>query len=254
VCLRGALERIEEEEDHDILKAEEPAIGYIFDFGGTLDTGGCHWGKVLWHAYERCRVGVTEAQFREAYVYAERTMGRLPLVQPTFTMPDTLAVKLRLQFGFLADQGYWQPSAGNAQCEAVLADVCALAASHVAHSREVLQRLKGQGSPLALVSNFYGNLPAVLRHYGLDTCFDAVIESAAVGVRKPDPRIFRLGVEALGLQPAEVTVVGDSLANDIVPAGSIGCSTVWLEGEQWSDIPVDRSLPSRVIADLDELA
>ena len=43
----------------------------IFDYGGTLDTAGCHWGKVLWHAYQRMNVPVSEDAFREAYVYAE---------------------------------------------------------------------------------------------------------------------------------------------------------------------------------------
>ncbi|MFS6554926.1 hypothetical protein VPJ68_05445, partial [Parabacteroides distasonis] len=51
---------------------EEPIKGYIFDYGGTLDTGGMHWGKALWHAYERCGVPVTEQMFRDAYVHAER--------------------------------------------------------------------------------------------------------------------------------------------------------------------------------------
>ncbi|MDY3670437.1 MAG: HAD family hydrolase, partial [Prevotella sp.] len=46
--------------------------GYIFDFGGTLDTAGCHWGQMLWHAYQRQQIPVSEEQFREAYVYAER--------------------------------------------------------------------------------------------------------------------------------------------------------------------------------------
>ena len=32
--------------------------GYIFDYGATLDTAGQHWGKVLWHAYERQQVPV----------------------------------------------------------------------------------------------------------------------------------------------------------------------------------------------------
>ena len=40
--------------------------GYLFDFGGTLDTAGCHWGQMLWHAYQRQQVPVTEEQFREA--------------------------------------------------------------------------------------------------------------------------------------------------------------------------------------------
>ena len=55
--------------------------GYIFDYGGTLDTGGRHWGKVLWQAYVRCGVPVTEEQFRSAYVYAERTLGSKPLIR-----------------------------------------------------------------------------------------------------------------------------------------------------------------------------
>ena len=32
----------------------------IFDYGGTLDTGGTHWGKQLWHAYQRQQVLVDE--------------------------------------------------------------------------------------------------------------------------------------------------------------------------------------------------
>ena len=72
--------------------------GYIFDYGGTLDTGGHHWGKVIWHAYERQQVPVSEAQFREAYVHGERTLGKNPIIQPDFTFRRTLEEKLRLQF------------------------------------------------------------------------------------------------------------------------------------------------------------
>mgnify|MGYP006902873094 FL=1 len=25
--------------------------GYLFDYGGTLDTAGCHWGRFIWHGY-----------------------------------------------------------------------------------------------------------------------------------------------------------------------------------------------------------
>ena len=71
--------------------------GLIFDYGGTLDTGGQHWGQALWHAYERHHVPVTEAQFREAYVHAERTLGRNPIIRPDFTFRQTLEKKLQLQ-------------------------------------------------------------------------------------------------------------------------------------------------------------
>lgn len=31
---------------------EEGGLTLLFDFGGTLDTAGCHWGKFLWYAYK----------------------------------------------------------------------------------------------------------------------------------------------------------------------------------------------------------
>jgi putative hydrolase of the HAD superfamily len=62
-----------------------------------------------------------------------------------------------------------------------------------------------------------------------------------------------MGVASMGLQPAEVTVVGDSIENDIKPACEAGCQTVWLRGEQWTDKPVDERIPHQVITDLNEL-
>ena len=116
----------------------------------------------------------------------------------------------------------------------------------------MLERLAAQ-YPLVLVSNFYGNISTVLAEYGLDGLFGHVVESAVVGVRKPDPRIFTLGVEALGLKPGEVTVVGDSYDKDIVPARKAGCHTVWLRGEGWTDAQPDGSAADRVISSIEQL-
>ena len=103
------------------------------------------------------------------------------------------------------------------------------------------------------MSNFYGNMETVLQEFGFDGLFQQVIESAVVGIRKPDSRIFTLGVKALGLQPHEVLVVGDSMSKDMVPAKDAGCWTVWLKGEGWTDEPEDERLPDRIITDLKEL-
>ena len=73
-------------------------------------------------------------------------------------------------------------------------------------SRPVVEHL-ARRFPLVLVSNFYGNIHTILRDFRLEY-FQAVVESAVVGVRKPDPQIFRLGVEALGL-PAEVDIFNE---------------------------------------------
>ena len=225
--------------------------GYIFDYGGTLDTGGHHWGKVIWHAYERQQVPVSEAQFREAYVHGERTLGKNPIIQPDFTFRRTLEEKLRLQIEFL-NGPLQNRQIVNRQIVNVLDDLYAQTCEQTSHSREVLLRLK-EHYPMVLVSNFYGNIATVLKEFQLDGIFDTIIESAVVGVRKPDPRIFTLGVEALGLKPEEVVVVGDSIDKDIIPARQAGCQTVWFRGEGWTDDPVDESVPDCIITDLRDL-
>ena len=217
--------------------------GFIFDYGGTLDTGGQHWGKVIWHAYEHLQVPVSEADFRDAYVHAERTLGKNPIIQPDFTFKRTLEEKIRIELEFLGKPEYQQ---------AIVDDLYALTLAETARSREVLLELKKQ-YPMVLVSNFYGNIATVLKEFKLDGIFDTIIESAVVGVRKPDPQIFTLGVEALGMQPDEVVVVGDSMDKDIIPASKAGCHTVWFKGEGWTNDPVDESPAGKVITDLTQI-
>lgn len=225
--------------------------GYIFDYGGTLDTGGCHWGRRIWHAYERAGVPVGEELFREAYVYAERELARNPIIQPDYTFHKTLAVKLRIEMEYISDRqsGFdamrWQG--------AVLDILYGQTKEETAKSKAVLVKLK-ERYPMVLVSNFYGNISTVLGEFGLDGLFDSIVESAVVGVRKPDHRIFTLGVEALGMEPGKVTVVGDSYDKDIVPAKRAGCRTVWMRGEGWTDTTEsDTSAADAVITELKEI-
>ncbi len=216
--------------------------GYIFDYGGTLDTGGQHWGMLLWHAFERHQVPVSESQFRDAYVYAERTLGKNKIIQPTDTFLQTLKAKVQLELTYLNNESY---------TDAIVSDVYERTKSQTALSRRVLMQMKA--SPMVLVSNFYGNISVVLQEFGLDGIFAEVIESAVVGIRKPDPQIFLLGVDALGMKPEEVTVVGDSLEKDIIPAKRAGCHTVWLKGEGWTNAQDGENQADRVIMTLDEL-
>lgn len=225
--------------------------GFIFDYGGTLDTGGCHWGKRIWHAYEKCHVPVSEELFRDAYVYAERELGRNPIIQPDYTFRKTLDVKLRIEMEYISekqpgfDTGLWH--------DAVLYELYKATREETARSLRVLKVLK-ERRPMVLVSNFYGNIATVLHEFGLDGIFDSIVESAVVGVRKPDPRIFSLGVEALGMKPEDVTVVGDSYDKDIVPARKAGCHTVWMKGEGWTDDePEDMTAADMTIGTLEEL-
>ncbi|GAY27968.1 HAD family hydrolase [Prevotella sp. MGM1] len=225
--------------------------GYIFDYGGTLDTGGCHWGRRIWHAYERAGVPVGEELFREAYVYAERELARNPIIQPDYTFRKTLAVKLRIEMEYISDR---QPGFDAMRWQGAVLDILyGQTKEETAKSKAVLVKLK-ERYPMALVSNFYGNISTVLGEFGLDGLFDSIVESAVVGVRKPDHRIFTLGVEALGMEPGKVTVVGDSYDKDIVPAKRAGCRTVWMRGEGWTDTTEsDTSAADAVITELKEI-
>ena len=207
----------------------------IFDYGGTLDTDGRHWAHVLWEGYCEAGAPVTNAQFREAYVYGERALAKAPIVLPEDTFRDVLEKKVAQQFAFLQAAQIWTDTSD--VCDAKLKTVVAYchdyALRHITQARAVLSQLR-QKYRMVLVSNFYGNIEAILRDFELAAYFDAVIESAVVGVRKPDPEIFRLGVKATGCEATEVTVIGDSYDKDIVPATTVGCRTIWLRGEGWS--------------------
>ena len=235
--------------------------GIIFDYGGTLDTCGQHWGKKLWHAYERQHVPVTEQQFRDAYVYGERTLGRNPIIKPDYTFHRTLSTKIRLEMEHLCTHGAWDATEEEFRTkhQAVLDDLYAEVQATTTHSLDVLRKLH-ERFPMVLVSNFYGNIECVLHEFGFDGMFLDVIESAIVGVRKPDSRIFELGVEALQrsegvkeCRSVDVLVVGDSFYKDILPAQKAGCRTAWFKGEGWTDETYDESIPDMVITDLDQL-
>ncbi|MBQ7419607.1 MAG: HAD family hydrolase [Prevotella sp.] len=216
---------------------------FIFDYGGTLDSGGNHWGKVLWHSYVAMGVPVTEERFRDAYVYTERMLDKQQIIGRDFTFYQTLDAKIRIELEYLGMTSYHSQLLENVYRQVV---------RNTDQSRQVLHQLK-KYYPIVLVSNFYGNLMTVTEEFGLSDCFDAVIDSAVVGVRKPDPQIFSLGVEALGLAAHEITVVGDSIKKDILPAQQVGCHTIWIRGEQWLDLPVDETIPDVIIHNIKQL-
>lgn len=86
-----------------------------------------------------------------------------------------------------------------------------------------LEALSGQYA-LAIISN--GNTDVV--RAGLRMPLAQVIFAADVGLMKPDPRIFYLACERLGIEPRELLHVGDSLASDVAGAQAAGVRSVWL--------------------------
>ena len=104
--------------------------------------------------------------------------------------------------------------------------------------KEILEYVKQNAIPYALAtgSSYEGVIDDFLSN-GYDSIpFEHIITGDQITHSKPDPEIFRLGVQALGLEPAETVMIGDSADKDIIPAQSIGCKTVWLQGKNWSEV------------------
>lgn len=94
---------------------------------------------------------------------------------------------------------------------------------------EALERLRTAGVRLAVISNSDGRAAAALEAGGLLEQFEFVIDSGEVGVEKPDPRIFRIALERMGVSAAEALYVGDLYEVDVVGARAAGLDVVLLD-------------------------
>jgi putative hydrolase of the HAD superfamily len=84
----------------------------------------------------------------------------------------------------------------------------------------VLGLLREHGLKIGLVSNTSRDLGEFVRHFDLDV--DAWISSGKHGKVKPDPTIFRVVLDELGVDPREAAMVGDSWEDDVEGARALG--------------------------------
>jgi len=86
-----------------------------------------------------------------------------------------------------------------------------------------VRRVRAAGVRTGLVSNSWGDATA----YDVlpDGLFDATVISSEVGLRKPDPAIYALGAQRIGVPPERCVFV-DDLGGNLKPAAALGMATV----------------------------
>jgi HAD superfamily hydrolase (TIGR01549 family) len=89
-------------------------------------------------------------------------------------------------------------------------------------ARETLAALASRGYRLGVISNADGRVRKLLEDAGLATHLEFILDSAEVGIEKPDPRIFLAATGQLGLPPAACAYVGDLYEIDILGAEAAG--------------------------------
>jgi HAD superfamily hydrolase (TIGR01549 family) len=93
-----------------------------------------------------------------------------------------------------------------------------------------LEMLIKRGCHLGLISNTSddNNVQGIVDRWGLRPYFETIITSAALGIRKPDPRIFQVALEHFQVPPEATAMVGDILDADVLGANQLGIYSIWI--------------------------
>lgn len=105
------------------------------------------------------------------------------------------------------------------------------------------------GLVAGVISNSNGSVRSILEQTGLAAHLHFIIDSSVVGVEKPDPRIFRLGLREAGVAPDEAVYVGDLYSVDVLGARAAGLEGILLDPRGfWAprDCPLARGLDEAV--------
>ena len=200
----------------------------VFDLWNTLAV----WPEDLW-AETRPRVaeqlGLTSEEFDT------RWYGELAPMRETGPMGDVLA---------LFDLS---PEA-TSKVIALRRDVTKKGLVPVPGAVETLRVLRERGLKTGLITVCSEDVALLWEETDFHGLFDTEVFSAAVGLRKPDPRIYRLALELLGVEAEEAVFVGDGANDELGGAERVGMRAVGVESptgelpDDW-DGPRVRELP-----------
>jgi len=197
----------------------------------------------------------------------ERAHYRAMLAQDLAASPPASATWWRQYLaGFVAECGVAED-----RCAALAAEIAETTGDHSwanvgSGVTDGLRALAALGLPMGVVSNSDGTVEAELRRLGICHAADGhepaaaiegggvrvgvVVDSAVVGVSKPDPAIFRIALDALGVPPSRTVLhVGDSLRYDVTGALAAGLQPVHLDPNGFCPAP-DGHRHIRALAEL----
>jgi putative hydrolase of the HAD superfamily len=218
----------------------------FFDVGNTLLMPYPSMEAICRHVIEQFGYTVTDEELRRGAIAAERFYEERYWSDDTFwaTEDDASAMWVEMFAVLLAETGingdrHFMGRAlydyfGHGDRWRTFPDVV-----------PVFDRLRGEGMRMALVSNWDARLAKLCFDLGLDRYLDSVISSASVGLVKPDPYIFEVALERMGVAPARTVHVGDHYYADVMGSRSVGISPVLIDRFGFghtADVPVIKDL------------
>ncbi|MCC6767202.1 MAG: HAD family hydrolase [Deltaproteobacteria bacterium] len=196
----------------------EGLVAILLDYGGTLDGDAQHWFDHFVRLWGEADAAVPLATLKDAFYAADAAITRDPEIRG-FGLARMIRTHVDLQ---LRHHGRRDDVLATRLADAFIADTRAAWDRNRPLLRALARRFR-----LGVVSNSYGNMPALLAEADLAP-FDVVVDSAIEGLAKPDPAIYTLAAVRLGVPAAAVLHVGDSWERDVVPSAIVGMRSAWL--------------------------
>lgn len=154
--------------------------------------------------------------------FKERTTGELPSPRATI---EHIYRKLNIP----ADSGRIERAAQ------VRLDYTIRAMKPVPGSVEVLTKLKSEHYKTGLISDCSIETPIAWENSPFAPLFDATVFSCIAGIKKPDPRIYHMTLDELGVQPEDCLYIGDGSSYELTGAREVGMYPVLIRQPDESD-------------------
>lgn len=178
--------------------------GLLLDFGGVLTTS-------IWEAFDAfCRAeGLPDGAVRGVFRDEPEALADLRLLETGSIAEGEFARRLGPRLGIADSDGLIERMFAGLGPEQAVVDA--------------VRTMRGAGVRTGLISNSWGN--GIYDARLLEELFDAVVISGHVGLHKPQPEIFRLGAERIGVEPADCVFV-DDLRENVAGAEAVGMTAI----------------------------
>jgi putative hydrolase of the HAD superfamily len=200
--------------------------GLLLDFGGVLTTD--FFGSIDDYCH---RLGLPRGRFREL-VTAD---------------PAGRTLYHRVERGEISQSTFQQELAqllGVAPSGLVVGLLAGLRPNR--QMIDAAARARQAGVRVGVITNSWGTDPYdPYQNYQLAECYDALVVSGEVGIRKPDPAIYQLAIEKLGVPPSRCVLV-DDVATNLTPAAELGMATIHHTDTARTIAELDRLLDVRL--------
>jgi HAD superfamily hydrolase (TIGR01509 family) len=202
--------------DHEFLMRR------VHGFGAELDPVASHAATVsAWHAYGRAKA-LGHARAWQAMILEILRGGGVRKIRAQEADPGYAEKIAQLLWDAQPTHNLWRKP--------------------IAGMFELVAELREKRVPVGIISNSEGHLAELVDELGYGALFPVIIDSGRVGVDKPNPRIFQLAADALGVPLADIVHVGDAWEADVLGARAVSAGAVWYAPTD------DRALPEGVIA------